>query len=52
LNDVLNELLKSSGVTVGIVAVPQGMGYAKIANLSPVSFFYLLHVKHIPNKNN
>ncbi|KAG1062975.1 hypothetical protein G6F42_027296 [Rhizopus arrhizus] len=26
-----------AGVTVGIVAVPQGMGYAKIANLSPVS---------------
>ncbi|KAI8646501.1 sulfate transporter family-domain-containing protein [Parasitella parasitica] len=24
-----------AGVTVGIVAVPQGMGYAKIANLSP-----------------
>ncbi|KAI9358754.1 sulfate transporter family-domain-containing protein, partial [Pilaira anomala] len=24
-----------SGVTVGIVAVPQGMGYAKIANLPP-----------------
>lgn len=26
-----------AGVTVGIVAVPQGMGYAKIANLPPVS---------------
>lgn len=26
-----------AGVTVGIVAVPQGMGYAKIANLEPVS---------------
>lgn len=29
-----------SGVTVGIVAVPQGMGYAKIANLPPVSSRY------------
>jgi sodium-independent sulfate anion transporter 11 len=28
-----------AGVTVGIVAVPQGMGYAKIANLSPVIIF-------------
>lgn len=28
-----------AGVTVGIVAVPQGMGYAKIANLSPVSYY-------------
>jgi sodium-independent sulfate anion transporter 11 len=25
-----------AGLTVGIVAVPQGMGYAKIANLSAV----------------
>lgn len=29
-----------AGVTVGIVAVPQGMGYAKIANLPPVSISY------------
>lgn len=29
-----------AGVTVGIVAVPQGMGYAKIANLPPVSLRY------------
>jgi sodium-independent sulfate anion transporter 11 len=28
-----------AGVTVGIVAVPQGMGYAKIANLPPVRAF-------------
>jgi sodium-independent sulfate anion transporter 11 len=28
-----------AGVTVGIVAVPQGMGYAKIANLEPVEYF-------------
>jgi MFS superfamily sulfate permease-like transporter len=34
-----------AGVTVGIVAVPQGMGYAKIANLAPVSRLHLL--KHI-----
>lgn len=27
-----------AGVTVGIVAVPQGMGYAKIANLEPVYY--------------
>lgn len=26
-----------AGVTVGIVVVPQGMGYAKIANLPPVT---------------
>ena len=26
-----------AGVTVGIVVVPQGMGYAKIAELPPVS---------------
>ena len=25
-----------AGITVGIVVVPQGMGYAKIANLPPV----------------
>lgn len=30
-----------AGVTVGIVAVPQGMGYAKIANLPPVSYFFI-----------
>jgi hypothetical protein len=27
-----------AGVTVGIVVVPQGMGYAKIAQLPPVRF--------------
>lgn len=27
-----------AGVTVGIVVVPQGMGYAKIANLPPVRY--------------
>lgn len=33
-----------AGVTVGIVAVPQGMGYAKIANLSPVSYYLFLYI--------
>lgn len=28
-----------AGVTVGIVVVPQGMGYAKIANLPPVRYY-------------
>ena len=31
-----------AGVTVGIVVVPQGMGYAKIANLPPVSYYFSL----------
>jgi sodium-independent sulfate anion transporter 11 len=26
-----------AGITVGIVVVPQGMGYAKIAQLPPVN---------------
>lgn len=35
-----------SGVTVGIVAVPQGMGYAKIANLPAVNLQFRLFMFH------